>query len=337
MRGTPKSSILKHAFPRNKPSSFSMNSFGMNPGDFFEKRTCHEGLDGSTRTQRQANGSFFALGFSKPQKESKNIEDRKSNEMYHALFQNWLFWLSNYPWSVPYSWVLRNREMFHRTYRYNQLKKVEGNTRRIKSASQKAILLHMAEKLDRIRSYTYQKGIYLWFGAPKWIRALNINGETYMKCWEAGHAEKHTICWKACFVVTLSCLLFLMEMVKLKCWEAGHAEKHKICWKAGFVVTLSCLFFWRKWWNLNHAEKHKICWKACFVVTCLMEICETYMKCWEAQNLLKNMFCCDMSIFLMEMAKLTWNAEKQVMLRNKKHLLKSMFCCDMSNFLMEKT
>jgi hypothetical protein len=122
------------------------------------------------------------------------------------------------------------------------LKKVEGNTRRIKSASQKAILLHMAEKLDRIRSYTYQKGIYLWFGAPKWIRALNINGETYMKCWEEGHAEKHTICWKACFVVTLSCLFFLMEMVKLKCWEAGHAEKHKICWKACFVVK--CLFFY---------------------------------------------------------------------------------------------
>ena len=46
--------------------------------------------------------------------------------------------------------------MFHRTSRYNQLKKVEGNTRRIKSASQKAILLHMAEKLDKIRSYTYQ-------------------------------------------------------------------------------------------------------------------------------------------------------------------------------------
>jgi hypothetical protein len=43
--------------------------------------------------------------------------------MYHALFQKWLFWLSKYPWSVPYSWVLRNREMFHRTYRYNQLKK----------------------------------------------------------------------------------------------------------------------------------------------------------------------------------------------------------------------
>ena len=76
--------------------------------------------------------------------------------MYHALFQNKLFSLSNYPWSVPYSWVLRNREMFHRTYRYKQLKKVEGNTRRIKSASQKTILLHMAEKLDKIRSYTYQ-------------------------------------------------------------------------------------------------------------------------------------------------------------------------------------
>ena len=84
------------------------------------------------------------------------------------------------------------------------------------------------------------EGIYLWFGAPKWIRAPNINGETYMKCWEAGHAEKHTICWKACF-----------------------------------VVTLSCLFFWWKWWNLNaekqvmlrstkSAEKHVLLWNVYF-------------------------------------------------------------------------
>ena len=49
------------------------------------------------------------------------------------------------------------------------------------------------------------------------------------KCWEAGHAEKHTICWKACFDITM---FFLMEMVKLKCWEARHAEKHIICWEA---------------------------------------------------------------------------------------------------------
>ena len=60
------------------------------------------------------------------------------------------------------------------------------------------------------------------------------------------------------------------------------------------------------------------CWEAqnllknMFVVTCLFfdGNGETYMKCWEAQNLLKSMFCCDMSNFLMEMAKLTWNAEK---------------------------
>ena len=107
---------------------------------------------------------------------------------------------------------------------------------------------------------------------------------------------------------------------------------------------------------------------------------ETYMKCWEAQNLLKSMFCCDMSnffwwkwrnlhemlrstksaekhvccdmsIFLMEMAKLTWNAEKHKicwkacfvvtclveMAGPCCYLLKSMFCCDMSIFLMEKT
>jgi uncharacterized C2H2 Zn-finger protein len=56
---------------------------------------------------------------------------------------------------------------------------------------------------------------------------------------------------------------------------------------------------------------------------------ETYMKCWEAQNLLKSMFCCDMSNFfwwkwrnLHEMLRSTKSAEKHV-------------CCDMSIFLME--
>ena len=102
------------------------------------------------------------------------------------------------------------------------------------------VCFHAVEKTPFQLVQTCFEGIYLWFGAPKWIRALNINGETYMKCWEAGHAEKHTICWKACFVVTLSCLFFLMKMVKLKCWEAGHAEKHKICWKACFVVKCLC-------------------------------------------------------------------------------------------------
>ena len=80
--------------------------------------------------------------------------------------------------------------------------------------------------------------------------------------------------------------------------------------------------------STKSAEKHVLLWHVYF----FNGNGETYMKCWEAQNLLKNMFCCDMSIFLMEMAKLTWNAEKQVMLRSKKYLLKSMFCCDMSNF-----
>ena len=150
---------------------------------------------------------------------------------------------------------------------------------------------------------------------------FNGNCETYMKCWEAQNLLKNMFC--------CDMSIFLMEMAKLT-WNA---EKHKICWKACFVMT--CLFLMemaKLTWN---AEKHKTCWKACFVVTCLICFngnCETYMKCWEAQNLLKNMFCCDMSIFLMEMAKLTWNAEKQVMLRSKKYLLKSMFCCDMSNF-----
>ena len=84
------------------------------------------------------------------------------------------------------------------------------------------------------------------------------NGQTYMKCWEAQNLLKSMFC--------CDMSIFLMEMAKLT-------------------------------WN---AEKHKTCWKACFVVTCLICFngnCETYMKCWEAQNLLKNMFCCDMSIF----------------------------------------
>ena len=155
---------------------------------------------------------------------------------------------------------------------------------------------------------------------------------------------------------------FLTEMVKLT-WNA---EKHKICWKACFVVT--CLIFLMEMAKLTwNAEKHKICWKTCLLwhVYFFDGNGETYMKCWEAQNLLKSMFCCDMSNFLMEMAKLTWNAEKhkicwktcfvvtclfvlmemakltwnaekQVMLRSKKYLLKSMFCCDMSIFFWWK-
>ena len=86
--------------------------------------------------------------------------------------------------------------------------------------------------------------------------------------------------------------IFLTEMVKLT-WNA---EKHKICWKACFVVT--CLFFWWKWRNLHEmlrstksAEKHVLLWHVYF----FDGNGETYMKCWEAQNLLKSMFCCDMS------------------------------------------
>ena len=178
---------------------------------------------------------------------------------------------------------------------------------------------------------TRLEGIYLWFGARKWIRApkwivvtglfFDGNGETYMKCWEAQNLLKSMFC------CDMSIFFDGNGETYMKCWEAQNLLKNM------FVVT--CLFF-----DGNG---------------------ETYMKCWEAQNLLKSMFCCDMSNFLMEMAKLTWNAEKhkicwktcfvvtclfflkemakltwnpekQVMLRSKKYLLKSMFCCDMSIF-----
>ena len=185
--------------------------------------------------------------------------------------------------------------------------------------NQRKFRSQISDNMDRWKSRggKSQKGIYLWFGARKWIRAPK---------------------W---IVVTG---FFLTEMVKLT-WNA---EKHKFCWKACFVVT--CLFFWWKWRNLhemlrstNSAEKHVLLWHVYFfdgngetymkfweaqnllksMFCCDMSIFlngngETYMKCWEAQNLLKNMFCCDMSIFLMEVAKLTWNAEKQVMLRSTK-------------------
>ena len=55
---------------------------------------------------------------------------------------------------------------------------------------------------------------------------------------------------------------------------------------------------------------------------------ETYMKCWEAQNLLKSMFCCDMSNFF------DGNGETYMKCWEAQNLLKSMFCCDMSNFFL---
>ena len=122
------------------------------------------------------------------------------------------------------------------------------------------------------------------------------NGQTYMKCWEAQNLLKSMFC--------CDMSIFLMEMAKLT-WNA---EKHKICWKACFVVT--CLFFWTEMVKLTwNAEKHKICWKTCFVVTCLFFLMEMAKLTWNAEKqvmlrskkyLLKSMFCCDMSIFLME-------------------------------------
>ena len=94
-----------------------------------------------------------------------------------------------------------------------------------------------------------EKPVLLWhyhvylFDGNWW----NLNAE------KQGHAEKHTICWKACFVVAL-CRFFLWT------WNFNAAKQIML------RSTQSADFFWRKWWKLKcrettHAEKHKICWK----------------------------------------------------------------------------
>ena len=75
---------------------------------------------------------------------------------------------------------------------------------------------------------------YQWWNLHEMLRSRS--------CWEAHNLLKSMFC---CDIIMP---IFLMEMVKLKCWEADHAEKHKICWKACFVVK--CLFFDGK--NLNY-------------------------------------------------------------------------------------
>ena len=115
----------------------------------------------------------------------------------------------------------------------------------------------------------------------------------------------------------------------MKCWEAQNLLKSMFC------CDMSN-FFWWKWRNLHEmlrstksAEKHVCCDMSIF----LMEMAkltwnaEKHKICWKACFVVTCL-----CLFLMEMAKLTWNAEKQVMLRSKKYLLKSMFCCDMSIF-----
>ena len=82
--------------------------------------------------------------------------------------------------------------------------------------------------LPLIRGTKMNQGAkYQWWNLHEMLRSRS--------CWEAHNLLKSMSC---CDIIMP---IFLMEMVKLKCWEAGHAEKHKICWKACFVVK--CLFF----------------------------------------------------------------------------------------------
>ena len=157
----------------------------------------------------------------------------------------------------------------------------------------------ISDNMDRWKSRggKSQKGIYLWFGARKWIRApkwIVVTGLFFWRKWSNLHemlrstksAEKHVLLWHVYFFDGNG-------ETYMKCWEAQNLLKSMFCCDMSiFLMEMAKLT-----WN---AEKHKTCWKACFVVTCLICFngnCETYMKCWEAQNLLKNMFCCDMSIF----------------------------------------
>ena len=140
--------------------------------------------------------------------------------------------------------------------------------------NQRKFRSQISDNMDRWKSRggKSQKGIYLWFGARKWIRApkwIVVTGffltEMVKLTW---NAEEHKICWKACFVVT--CLFFvrkwwnLHEMLR----STKSAEKHVLLWHV--------YFFWWKWRNLHEMlrsrscwEAKNICWKACFVVTCL--------------------------------------------------------------------
>ena len=82
--------------------------------------------------------------------------------------------------------------------------------------------------LPLIRGAKKNQGVkYQWWNLHEMLRSRS--------CWEAHNLLKSMFC---CDIIMP---IFLMEMVKLKCWEAGHAEKHKTCWKACFVVK--CLFF----------------------------------------------------------------------------------------------
>ena len=84
----------------------------------------------------------------------------------------------------------------------------------------------------------------------------------------------------------------------------------------------------RSCWEAQNLLKSRFC---CDII---MPIFLTEMvklkSCWEAHNLLKSMFCCDMSIFLDR------NGETYMKCWEAQNLLKSMFCCDMSNFIWWK-
>ena len=169
-----------------------------------------------------------------------------------------------------------------------------------------------AEKQVMLRStQSAEKHVLLWqyHAYFFWWKWWSLNAEKQVMLRSTKSAEKQVLLWH-----------YHAYFFWRKWWKLNHAEKHTICCKACFVVT--CLFFWIEMAKLTwNAEKHKICWKACFVVTCLILFDgngETYMKCWEAQNLLKSMFCCDMSDGnlwnLHEMLRSTKSAEKHVLL-----------------------
>ena len=113
---------------------------------------------------------------------------------------------------------------------------------------------------DEIKAFTFDSGRQNESGRQISMVKLTWNAEKQVMLRSTQSAEKHVLLWH------YHAYFFWW---KWKCWEAGHAEKHKICWKACFVVK--CLFFLRKWWNLNaekqvmlrstqSAKKHVLLW-----------------------------------------------------------------------------
>ena len=71
-----------------------------------------------------------------------------------------------------------------------------------------------------------------------------------LKCWEAGHAEKHKICWKTCFVVTWWFFFDGNGETYMKCWEADHAEK-QFFFVEKHVLLWHEVFWWKKTWIID--------------------------------------------------------------------------------------